>query len=133
MASKMFEPINKLIEINNQDKSENQKKIADCIHRMVFTVHNFHEISKIRRNSFVTNPKNIIISHTLEKIFGFFHDDLVKNSVDLQIKIQDILNTHVIEVDELRLGIILYNLISNSVKFTDMGRISVSAKILDRV
>ena len=49
------------------------------------------------------------------------------------MKIQDILNTHVIEVDDLRLSIVLYNLISNCVKFTDMGSISISAKILDKI
>lgn len=37
-----------------------------------------------------------------------------------------------ISVDDARLSIVLYNIISNSVKFTNGGQIKVSAKILDQ-
>ena len=72
------------------------------------------------------------MSHKLDKIIEFFKDELQKNNIDIQVKIQDVLNTHLIEVDDSRLSVVLYNLLSNSVKFTDMGSISISAKMLDR-
>jgi signal transduction histidine kinase len=37
-----------------------------------------------------------------------------------------------VQVDEGRLSIVLYNLISNAVKFTSGGLIKVSVKILDK-
>ena len=42
------------------------------------------------------------------------------------------MNTHLLELDDSRLSIILYNILSNSVKFTNKGKIILSAKILDQ-
>jgi hypothetical protein len=57
MATKMFNPLNELIHFNKKNGSENSKKIiGQSLHKIVFTVHNFFEMSKIRRMEFMPNP-----------------------------------------------------------------------------
>ena len=72
------------------------------------------------------------ITDKLDYIFDFFKDDIRFREIEYEVKIQERLNNSVISVDDARLSIVLYNIISNSVKFTNGGHIKVSAKILDQ-
>ena len=50
MATKMFKPLNELIALN---KERGDNIFGQKLNQMVFTVHNFFEMSKIRRQEFV--------------------------------------------------------------------------------
>jgi len=51
--------------------------------------------------------------------------------IDYDIKINDELEKKLIIIDTFRFEIVLYNIISNSVKHTNGGHIKVSVKLLD--
>ena len=89
-------------------------------------------MSKIRQNKFKPTKKEIDVSEKLESIFDFFKDDLRFREIDFNIKIEDQLQQQMIFIDEARFNIVLYNLISNSVKHTTGGIIKVSIKVLDQ-
>ena len=52
--------------------------------------------------------------------------------IDYTVKIQPMLEKQMILIDDARFSIVLYNLISNSVKHTYGGIIKVSVKVLDQ-
>lgn len=99
---------------------------------MVFTTRNILEMSKIRENKFKPNNKQINIAEKLDNIFDFFKDDICVREIDYEVKIQEKINDYLIFIDDARFSIVLYNLVSNSVKFTNGGQIKVSVKILDQ-
>ena len=89
-------------------------------------------MSKIKQNKFKPNYKEVKVAEKLDYIFDFFKDDIRYREIEYEVKIQERLNNHLISIDDARLGIVLYNIISNAVKFTNGGQIKVSAKILDQ-
>ena len=106
--------------------------IGICLQQLVFTTHNILEMSKIRQGKFKQNFKEIVVSEKLDIIFDFFKDDMRFRDIEYEVKIMDKLRTHAIVIDDNRFSIVLYNLVSNSVKHTNGGAITVSVKILDQ-
>lgn len=89
------------------------------------------EMSKIRQKTFKVNYKQIDIKKKVESIVASFKHDLRVRELDSEVKISDKLKRNMILIDEERLSIVIYNLVSNAVKFTSGGLIKVSVKILD--
>ena len=77
----------------------------------MFTTHNILEMSRIRQGKFKTNLKEIKISEKLETISKYFKDDFDFREIDFELKIEDRLKNMNIIIDEVRFGIVLYNLI----------------------
>lgn len=90
------------------------------------------EMSKIRQKTFKVNYKQIDIKKKVESIVASFKHDLRVRELDSEVKISDKLKRNMILIDEERLSIVIYNLVSNAVKFTSGGLIKVSVKILDQ-
>ena len=57
----------------------------------------------------------------LDNILDFFRDDMKFRDIECDIKIMDKINYNLFACDEARFSIVLYNLISNSVKHTNKG------------
>ena len=89
-------------------------------------------MSKIRQNKFKPNYKQVNITQKLDNIFNFFKEDIKFREIDYVVKIQDEVKNFLISIDDQRFSIVIYNLVSNSVKFTNGGQIKVSVKILDQ-
>lgn len=89
-------------------------------------------MSKIRQKTFKVNYKQIDIKKKVESIVASFKHDLRVRELDSEVKISDKLKRNMILIDEERLSIVIYNLVSNAVKFTSGGLIKVSVKILDQ-
>lgn len=75
-------------------------------------------MSKIKQNRFRANLKHIKLGEKIAYIFKFFKDDIKFRQIKYDVKIQHLLHNNRISVDDARFGIILYNIISNSVKHT---------------
>ena len=61
------------------------------------------------------------MAEKLDYIFDFFKNEIRFREIEYEVKIHESLNNHLISVDDARLGIVLYNIIHNAVKFTDGG------------
>ena len=121
-----------LIEGFSEAAERNVQMIGVCLQQLVFTTHNILEMSKIRQKRFKPTTKEINVAEKLENIFDFFKEDMRKREIDCNVKIEDQLSKYMLFIDEGRFSIVLYNLISNSVKHTSGGLIKVSVKILDQ-
>ena len=77
MANKFFTPLNILLGLNKKKHDKNSLCMIDsCLQNIVFTVHNFFEMSKIRRQDFVPKPNKIIMMDKLDKIFELFKEEI---------------------------------------------------------
>ena len=81
----------------------------------MFTTHNILELSRIRQGKFKANHKEIKIGSRVNDIFKSFVDDITFREIDYEIKIQQNLVNQNIIIDDMRFGIVFYNLIHNSV------------------
>ncbi len=116
----------------NQIAEKNVQMIGICLQQLVFTTHNILEMSKIRQGRFKANTKPTDIHEKLDCIFDFFKDDMKFREIDNEIKCEDQVKNFMIVLDDPRFSIVLYNLISNSVKHTNGGHIKVSVKVLNQ-
>jgi len=87
-------------------------------------------MSKIRQGRFKSNLKEINVGEKLENIFEFFKDDMKFREIDFEVKKSQVLQERMVKLDDARFIIVLYNLVSNSVKHTNGGSIKVSVKLL---
>lgn len=141
IAHNLFTPLNALIHLNkslsnlvkgkNQAAEYNSQMISQCLQQLVFTSHNILEMSKIRQGKFVQNEVEVNIHEKLEQLFSFFKDDMSYREIEYEIQIVEKLQKYYVMVDDYKFTIVLYNLISNSVKHTNGGHIKVSIKLLD--
>ena len=102
-----------------------------CLHQMGLTTRNILEMSKIKLKKFKPVFKEVLITERIDALLQFVKDDLKAREVEFDLKLQENLNTHLIKLDDQRFGVVLYTLVSNSVKFTLGGHIKVSVKIID--
>lgn len=68
----------------------------------------------------------------MDQIFDFFKEDMKFRQIEYEVKKDTNLENKHVLIDDLRFGIVLYNLISNSVKHTNGGNIKVSIKLLNQ-
>jgi len=88
-------------------------------------------MSKIRQCRFSPNNRPTNIVEKLQCILEFFKDDLKFRETEYELKIKERVKDFMIILDDSRLSIVLYNLISNAVKHTSGGLIKISMKIIN--
>ncbi|CDW77828.1 multi-sensor hybrid histidine kinase [Stylonychia lemnae] len=139
-AHNLFTPINGMIGVSqmlekeietNQQALKYISMINNCLSGLVFTVHNIMELSKIRLNNFKTVPKYINIYDKINNILEILEDQINQKNLRIDNQCTDILINTEIEIDEPRFGLVLYNILSNSVKYTRPNdQIIIRAKLV---
>lgn len=109
---------------------DNVYMIGICLQQLVFTTHNILEMSKIKEGKFVPNIKKINFKKQLNYFVEYFKQDMEHRQIRFTNTLDETLQSRYIMIDEARLSLVLYNLISNSVKYTQDGEVSVSAKVI---
>jgi signal transduction histidine kinase len=115
---------------DNKNAKRNVKMIDICLQSLVMTTNNILEMSKIRQGKFKANNKETNIIKKIASIQELFQDDFRMRQIEYEPKIHVALSQQTIMLDDQRFGIVLYNLLSNSVKHTNGGIIKISAKLL---
>jgi len=88
------------------------------------------DLSKVEAGKMELRPKEFDVSPTIEEVNKLVASIAEKKRIDIFTDIAD--NTIIVEADKTKFKQILYNLLSNSIKFTpDNGTIVVSANIMD--
>lgn len=93
-------------------------------HHLLSIINDIIDISKIDSNQLKISKTNFNLNHLLDELFITYQNEIVqkgKREITLQLDkaLQDT-QSHIIS-DDIRLRQILYNLISNSLKFTKSG------------
>lgn len=105
--------------------------VNDCLSGLVFTVHNIMELSKIRLGNFQSKPRFINIYQKIQTILDIFEDQINQKKLSIHQACSEILSSTEVEVDEPRLGLILFNILNNAVKYTRQNdSVTIKAKLV---
>ena len=107
----------------NEQVEKGMQMMGVCLQQLVFTTHNILEMSKIKISKFKSTVQQISLTDIIENIFDIFRDDMKFREIKYNLDFEDELRNFQIKVDDSRLSIILYNIISNSVKHSSGGTI----------
>ncbi|MCD4806535.1 MAG: transporter substrate-binding domain-containing protein [Methanococcoides sp.] len=116
--------------------NDKQTKYANNINssgkHLLDVINDILDLSKIEAGRMVLHPKEFDVSSMIEEVNMLVAPIAEKKSINIATDIAD--NSIVVEADKTKFKQILYNLLSNSLKFTpDNGTIVVSANVKDEL
>ncbi|ADY52260.1 PAS/PAC sensor hybrid histidine kinase [Pseudopedobacter saltans DSM 12145] len=132
MSHELRTPLNGIIGIANLLKQteleEAQKQMVKLLEvssqSLLGVVNDILDLSKIDAGKFVLSKKEVNIYHILKSSIELMRTKANEKLLDLNLEIDPRLPKY-IETDPLRLNQILMNLISNAIKFTEKGYVSL--------
>ena len=118
------------IDLTEEEKKEYVKIIHQNSETLLNLLNDILDISIIESGKIKINIREININNLLKDVFNSFsHSFLLHNKPDLKLKFKPCeKNNLFLKADELRLKQILNNLISNAIKYTNQGEVSISAE-----
>ncbi|HGY3719424.1 TPA: transporter substrate-binding domain-containing protein [Citrobacter gillenii] len=93
---------------------------------------NILDISKIESNSLVLHYSEVNLKSLLEQTVLLFQGNAVSKGLALNLEMDAGASSHTIQTDELRFRQIISNILSNAIKFTDVGSVTVDASLSAR-
>ncbi len=112
----------------NFDLPPKQRKILDTILRLGETlmeiVKDILDLSKIESGKLCLNPKDEDICELICRTVEFHRDHADQKNISLDLKFAEDC-PEIVSIDALRLGQCLSNLVSNALKFTEKGSVSL--------
>jgi signal transduction histidine kinase len=141
MVHELRSPLTGIRSIANLLKEENikkeQKKYQEFIELIVSNsasmldlVNDLLDVAKLEAGKFQILRKETNIPELVKLRIQSFSTQAMENHVGIESKIEDGLITH--SVDENKISQVLNNFLSNAIKFTQNGKITVSAFKLDK-
>jgi signal transduction histidine kinase len=88
------------------------------------------EVSRIESQTLRLNKEKVNINEKIREIIGDVRSQ-VQNPNDLQITFSEAKRPGTLEADKIRLYQVIANLLTNAIKFTNVGTITVSANVND--
>jgi signal transduction histidine kinase/CheY-like chemotaxis protein len=114
----------------NEEQDKSLNKVATNARHLLQLINDVLDISKIEAGKMKINPKEIDLRWLVESVAPTFEPQLKMKGITLTVNISDVL-PHVYG-DEARLKEVLINLMSNAIKFTHEGGITISARLSER-
>lgn len=114
----------------NDDQKTSLKKVAANARHLLQLINDVLDISKIESGKIELKPKEVDLRELIEGIMVTFEPLILKKGLSFSIDIEQ--RAEKLYVDEDKAKQILINLISNAVKFTHQGGISVKAKVSEK-
>ncbi|WP_419765185.1 MAG: ATP-binding protein [Arcobacter sp.] len=126
--------INVISEVMMRNKTDNldikQVKNLEIINKcgkdLLFIINDVLDISKLEAGQLILNYDKINIKELIKSVYDMFYLQVKIKNLDFILKIDD--NLDLIYSDENRIKQIIKNLLSNALKFTSKGKISLIAK-----
>ncbi|MCF6239863.1 MAG: PAS domain S-box protein [Bacteroidales bacterium] len=120
-----------LNKINNPQYKSYLSSILTSGKSLISLINNILDISKLEANKLEIKKEPVIIKTIFEKIEKDFQQKIDNKNLKFLIKIPDDLPAKLL-LDETRVHQILYNLVSNAIKFTPKGYILLQSKIIQK-
>ena len=135
MSHELRTPLNAVIGLTDAllmgELTERDREIAKTIREsgdsLLLIVNDLLDLSKIEAGKMTITPRPIHLARAIETAVRGWRDTADRNGLSFHLDIAQSLQSGG-TIDELRLRQIIHNLISNAIKFTDSGSVSVSAQ-----
>ena len=137
MSHEIRTPLNAIIgflrELKKQELSDLQKKYIEnssiASKHLLAIINNILDISKIEAGEMSLNDEDFIVENSIKNVVTVLRPKAEQKSIDLIINYDNKISK-VLKGDPLRIEQILFNLIGNSLKFTQKGAISVNCNLI---
>lgn len=114
----------------NEEQEKSLRKVATNARHLLQLINDVLDISKIESGKMSLSPKEIDFTWLIESIMPTFEPQIKQKKLSLSYDIAAELP--LLYADEDKIKQVLINLISNAIKFTHKGGVTVSARISDR-
>ncbi|MGB9892482.1 response regulator [Thermodesulfovibrio yellowstonii] len=114
----------------NDDQKTSLKKVAANARHLLQLINDVLDISKIESGKIELHPREIDLKELIDGIMVTFEPLIAKKGLSFTLNIAA--GAEKLYVDEDKTKQILINLISNAVKFTHQGGITIKAKVSER-
>ncbi|MCL2497964.1 MAG: ATP-binding protein [Symbiobacteriaceae bacterium] len=101
-------------------------KIKDASSHLLSVINDVLDISKIEANRFELSPVSFNLDKMLQKICSVINIKIEEKGLNFVMQVDDAIPRTLIG-DDLRLAQVLTNILSNAVKFTDAGTVTLTA------
>ncbi|MGB4064544.1 MAG: PAS domain S-box protein [Azonexus sp.] len=137
MSHEIRTPMNAIIGLTHLAEHHTQdaeqlgrlNKVADAAHHLLAIINQILDISKIEAGKLELTPVDFLLSRILDNTSELILDRLQSRGLAFRQDIDPALPP-VLHGDPLRIGQVLLNYLSNAVKFTEKGSISVTVSLL---
>ena len=119
-------------DLNNERKEEYITIVQQCGQRMLSTVNDIIEISKIEAGLIQLNLTETSVNGRIEELFRFFQPEADKKGLKLSLEMLLLHADENITTDQNKLDSILTNLLKNAIKYTDSGTINIGCRQKDQ-
>jgi PAS domain S-box-containing protein len=139
MSHEVRTPLNGVIGMTHllleEDLTERQKSYVDILRfsaeNLLVIVNDILDYNKIEAGKIELVSEPLQLTALLQKLVKSFQFQKKKEAIDIYLKMADDL-PETIASDEVRLGQIINNLMSNAVKFTEKGSVCLQARVLSK-
>ena len=141
MSHELRTPLNSLLILsrdladnNNGNLIDKQVESAEIIYcsanDLLHLINEILDLSKIEAGKMTINVNKVLLEDLARNIKMTFHHQTKEKGIKLSVHIDDSLNKSIIS-DQQRIDQIIKNLLSNALKFTEKGSISVNFELPD--
>ena len=138
MSHEIRTPLNAIIgflrELNREELSENQKLFVNnsslASYHLMAIINNILDLSKIEAKEIHLENKKFNFDSKITNVISVLQIKAKEKNINLNLFVSNEINT-VLKGDILRIEQIIYNIVGNSLKFTQRGSISVRCEVLE--
>ena len=103
--------------------------ITNSSNTLLAIINDILDISKVDAGKMTLESKDFEIVHLLKSVQNVFEGKAIEKGINLKLNYDELLENKLLRGDAVRLNQVLYNLVGNAVKFTNVGEVEILAKI----
>ncbi len=137
MSHELRTPLNSILGLTElilknealSDKNENRLNIViNNGKKLLALINNILEFSKLESTQIGTNPESFVINNLIDELYSSIEPLVIEKNLKFNISYED--NSEInVYTDKLKLDQVLSNILSNAVKFTEVGEIQLQVSL----
>ncbi len=113
-------------------KSKKEKTFLQSIknssNSLLSLINDILDLSKMQADRLELYHEPVSVSRILEEIRGIFYPQIDKKGIRFTLSVAPVVRNNIFLLDRVRFKQILFNLLGNAIKFTDVGEVKITIK-----